>query len=219
MMRSRALRAFTLAELLIGMVGSSIVIGALLFSSVQLQKSLHASESYAASQADQRRLLDSLSRDVRRAIGIASTTTMGGAGGAPLAGESVKIENSTSLVLTQPGYYQSDAPEDRNYDQVLPVVAADNFVDYGTKEGHAPGVRVIFRKQYIEEEKCVCFIRLEAEAQSIIVRQAENLHLQVGVAPDGRTCHVEVTFVSPRYRSETLISMRDQILLRNIRLD
>ena len=52
--------AFTLAEVMIGMAGSVIVIGALLFGAFGLQRSLHASELYASYQANQRRILDYL---------------------------------------------------------------------------------------------------------------------------------------------------------------
>ena len=219
MRRSAKQNAFTLAELLIGMVGSSMVIGALLFSSVELQKSLHASESYASNQSDQRRLLDCLSRDMRRSIGVATTTKVNGSDGTPLLQSSATIEGDTSLVLTLPGYYQSNTPTDANYDQPLAVVPAQNYVDYGTGTEHAPGVPVVFRKEYVEDQGCVCFVRIEGDAQTILVKNAENFHLTVTMAADGRSGLVEVTFVSPRHNSENLIAMRDEVLLRNIRLD
>jgi Tfp pilus assembly protein PilW len=219
MKRNPALRAFTLAEMLIGMVGSTIIVGALLCSSIELQRSLHASEIYALNHADQRRLLDCLSRDLRRAIGIATATTVGGGGGTRLSGDTATIENSTSLVITLPGYYQSNSPNDLNYDQALPVVAADNYVDYGTGSQHAPGVPVIFRKVYVESEGCTCFVRIEGDAQSIIATNADNMHLTVTMAADGRSAIAEVTCLSPRHNSTTLLAMHDQILLRNIRLD
>jgi Tfp pilus assembly protein PilW len=219
MMRRARRHAFTLAEMMIGMVGSTIVVGALLLSSIELQKSLHASELYASNQADERRLLDCLSRDLRRSIGVATTTTVGGSGGAKLSGASAAVEGNLSLVLTLPGYYQSNTPGDTHYDQPLTIVAADNYVDYGTGNGHAPGVPVIFRKQYLETEGCTCFVRLEADSQTIVVRAADNMHLTVTMAADGRSATVEVTFLSPRAGSQTYVAMHDQILLRNIRLD
>jgi len=219
MKRNSRQQAVTLAEMLISMVGSTIVVGALLLSSIELQRSLHTSESYAANQADQRRLMDCLSRDLRRAIGVATATTVGGSGGVKLSGASATIEGSTSLVVTLPGYYQSNTPTDPNFDQPMPVVAASNYVDYGTGNQHAPGVIVIFRKEYIESEDCVCFVRLEGDAQFIIVRNADNLHLNVTMDPDGRSGTVAVTFLSPRHDSQTMIAMRDQVLLRNIRTD
>ncbi len=136
MKRSRPRHAFTLAEMLIAMVGTSIVIGALLFSSLELQRSLHASETYASSQSDQRRLLDCIARDMRRSIGVATSTAVNGSGGVRLAGSSATIEGRTSLVLTLPGYYQSNTPAAAGY-QPLEVVPANNYVDYGTGTEHA----------------------------------------------------------------------------------
>lgn len=214
-----ARRAFTLAEVMIALAGSTVVLGALLFSSMQLQRALHASERHASSQADQRRLLDYLSRDLRRAVGIASTSTVNGAGGARVAGAAVVVENGVALALTLPGYYQSEAPDDARYDEALPVVTANNYVDYGRETGHASGVRVLFRKQLVQSEGAVCFVRIEADAQTVIVREAENLHLQVAVAADGRSCVVDVAFIPPANRAAPRITSRDQILLRNIRAD
>jgi len=216
----RAPRAFTLVEMIISMVGSSIIIGALLYSSMQLQKSLHAGESYAGLQADQHRLLDYVTRDLRRAIGIGTTQTIGGSGGSPLTGNSIMVENGTTLVVTQPGYYQSNTPTDPTYQAQLGVVAADNYVDYGTSAGHAPGVRILFRKEYVATEKCVCFVRREDDAEIIVVRHADYLHLQVSTSTDGCSCIVTVNFTSPYSTSAPpLIASHDQILLRNIRLD
>jgi len=216
----RAQRAFTIIEMMISMIGSSIIIGALLYSSMQLQKSLHASETYAGLQADQHRLLDYVTRDLRRAIGVGSTQTIGGSGGAPLNGTSIAVENGTSLVVTQPGYYQSNTPNDPDYQKQLAVVAADNYVDYGTASGHAPGVRILFRKEYIATEKCVCFVRHEDDAATVIVRNADNLHLQISTSVDGCSCVVTVNFTSPfNGKTPPLVASHDQILLRNIRLD
>jgi hypothetical protein len=55
--------------------------------------------------------------------------------------------------------------------------------------------------------------------QSIIVENAENMHLNVTMAADGKSAVAEVTYLSPRMNSQTQIAMHDQILLRNIRLD
>jgi hypothetical protein len=219
MIRASAFLAFTLGEMMISMAGMTIVVGALLVSSMQLQRSLHSSELYAINQAAQRRLLDTLSRDLRRSVGIATTNTIGGTGGAPLASGSALIENGNSLVVTLPGYYQSNTPGAANYDQPLPVVEADNYVDYGTGSQHAPGVPVVFRKVFVDTEDCVCFVRIEADIQSVVVDHAENMHLTVTMAPDGRSAVAEVSYLSPRWNSQTQIAMHDQILLRNTRTD
>jgi Tfp pilus assembly protein PilV len=219
MMRRRAISGFTLAEMIIAMGGTTVIVGALLFSSVELQRSLHASESYASHQSDQRRLLDCLSRDMRRSIGVATTTTLNGSTGTRLANATATIEDNTALLLTLPGYYQSNTPTDTNFDQPLSVVTANNYVDYGSGTEHAPGVPVVFRKEYIVDEGCVCFVRIEGDSQSIVVKHAENFHLTVTMSADGCSGTVQVTYLSPRAGSKTLITMRDEILLRNIRLD
>jgi hypothetical protein len=211
--------AFTLGEMMIGLAGSVIVIGALLFGSIGLQKSLHASELYAAYQADQRRILDYLSRDLRRSISIASATTMSGSAAATLAAGSITVENQTALVLTLPGYYQGNEPGANDYDRPLAVMAADDRVDYGTAAGLAPGVTVIFRREYLASEGCVCFVRQEAEAKLIIAHHAENLHLQVTVAPDGASCLVQVSFQSPYSGVAPLVTTYDSVMLRNSRTE
>jgi len=211
--------AFTLGEMMIGLAGSVIVIGALLFGSIGLQKSLHASELYAAYQADQRRILDYLSRDLRRSIGIASASTMSGSSATPLAAGAITVESQTALVLTLPAYYQGNEPGANNYDQPLPVMAAGDEVGYGTAAGLAPGVIVIFRKEYIASVGSVCFVRQEAGAKSVIVHHADNLHLQVTVSADGASCVVEVSFQSPYSGVAPLVTTYDSVMLRNIWTD
>jgi len=208
--------AFTLAEVMIGMAGSVIVIGALLFGAFGLQRSLHASELYASYQANQRRILDYLSRDLRRSIGIASATSVSGSGATKLVSGSIAVENQTALVLTLPGYYQGNEPGVNDYAQPLPVVAANDQVGYGTTNGLAPGVTVIFRKEYLASEGCVCFVRQEAAANFIIVRHAENINLQVTVT-DGASCLVQVSFQSPYSGVAPLVTTFDNVMLRNIR--
>jgi hypothetical protein len=212
--------AFTFAEMLIALFGSTVVVGALLFSAVSLEKTLHSAEQFASVQADQRRLLDYVCRDLRRAIGIASTTSVGGVTGNPLTGSTIWVDGNTSLLITLPGYYQSQTPGDPTYDQPLSVVAADNYVDYGSGATHAAGVQVIFRKQFDATQNCVCFFRIEANVPTLIVSDVQNLDLQIFVAADGRSASVESTFHSPFGRTLGVnVSEREDILLRNIRVD
>ncbi len=211
--------AFTLAEMMIALVGSLVVLGALLISATQLQRALYASERYAAKQADQRRIVDYLSRDLRRAIGLSSTTNVNGLGGAPVTGAAVTIENGLTLAVTLPGYYQSESPSDDVYDTALPVVVADNYVDYGTSSGHAPGVVVLFRKLYLDSEQCDCFVRLEGSVQTIIARDATDMHLQVGLSPDGRVCDVLLAYTPTTSSASPKVTTHNEILMRNIRTD
>lgn len=212
------LAAFTLAEMMIALCGSTIVIGALLFSSMHLQRCLHSAEQFASNQADQRRLLDYVARDLRRAIGVASTTTTGGVNGTRLGSGALAVEGPNSLLITVPGYYQGQTPGAPDYDQPLPVVTADNYVDYGSDGVHAAGARVIFRKQYDETAKCICYVRAEENNETVIVREADNLHLNVSMAADGKTCVIEATYRSPHDPAD-FATEREDILLRNIRLD
>jgi len=207
--------AFTLAEMMVGLAGSVIVIGALLFGSIGLQKSLHASELYAAYQADQRRILDYVSRDLRRSIDIASATTMSGSAATRLATGSIIVEDQTALVLTLPGFYRNNEPGANDYDQPLPVMADGERVDYGTATGLAPGVTVIFRREYLASEKCICIVRQEANAKLIIARHAENIYLEITVAPDGASCVVQVSFQSPYSGVAPLVTTYDSVMLRN----
>src|SRR3954447_10877236 len=94
---------FTMAEMMIAMAGSAIIIGALMFSSLGLQRAFRASELYAAAQADQRRLLDYLTRDLRRSVGIATSNSVSGVDAAKVEEKPVSVENGMGLLLTLPG--------------------------------------------------------------------------------------------------------------------
>lgn len=211
---------FTLAEAMVAMAGTVIIVAALMLGAIGVQKSLRASELYAASQADQRRLLDYLSRDMRRAVGIAKTANLSGTGAVKMGAEPLTVEGSTALVLKLPGYYQNDSPGAPLYDQPFAVTTVGERVDYGTTEVVAPTVTVTFRKEFVETEKSFCFVRQEAGDWKVIVRKADNLHLRLALAPDGRTANIEVWFESPfTIGIGPAIATYDQIMLRNLRID
>lgn len=210
-------RAFTIAELIISMAASMLIVGALLAGSMGLQRSLHASEIYGTSQSDQRRLIDYVARDLRRAVAFAATDE-GGASGMG-AGGTASIADRATLVLTLPGYYKSDVPADADFDQPLPVIASNEGVAYGTTAGPAPGVVVRYRKVFVAEEGCVCFVRQEAETKRIIVRRADDLSLRVTIADDGMSGVIEASFRTPSSGVRPLVSTCDQVMLRNRRAD
>jgi len=218
MRRSARTRGFTLAEMMIALGGSVLVLAALLISSTQLQRALISSERYAMKQGDQRRLVDYLGRDLRRAVGLRSTTNVNGSGGTRLAAASVTVENGVFLAVTLPAYYQSESIDDDTYDEALPVVVADNYVDYGTSAGHAPAVLVVFRKEYVDSERAVCFLRLEGDSQIVILRSAGDMHLQVTLSEDGRVCGIEVAY-TPVAGLSPKVTTHEQVLMRNIRID
>ncbi len=204
--------AFTLVEMIISMAVSVLVIGALLLGSISLQKSLHASETYASSYSDQRRLIDYLARDLRRSIEVTATDS-DGLPFDPTAGP-LTVADKSALTVTLPGYYQSNSPGSRAYDQPLPVNSADRPT-YGTATSPAPVVSVSFRKVFIAAEGCVCFVRQEANSTQVIVRQADDLFLRLQVARDRQSCTAEVWFRSAFSGIRPLVSTHDKIMLRN----
>jgi type II secretory pathway component PulJ len=60
--------AFTLAETMIALSASSVLLGATLTSSTSLQKSFNAIDTYFATHMQQIRIVDYLSRDVKRGL-------------------------------------------------------------------------------------------------------------------------------------------------------
>src|SRR3954447_23236052 len=65
---------FTLTEMMVAMACSGVVLGTTLTSSTSLQKSFKAIDSYFATHMQQIRIVDYLSRDVKR--GLVVTTSL-----------------------------------------------------------------------------------------------------------------------------------------------
>lgn len=204
---------FTLAEVQIGMALTLVILGALFTGSLGMQKALRGSEAYAAHSADQRRLLDYVGRDIRRSLRITATDASGNP--ITLPAEGVTIADRASLVVTLPPYYKSNNPADGDFDVALPVVTTGSEIGYGTAQGFAPEVLVTFRKLFVGREGSVCWIRVEAGAEEVIVRKAENLNLRVSLASDGRSCALQAWFRSQFSDLRPLVSSYDRILLRN----
>lgn len=217
MRRASSQSGITLAEVLIALVGSVIVVGALMAGSIGLQKSFHAGETYANSQADERRLIDWVARDLRRSIGIAAC----GPGGVPskLTSGTVYLEEGAQLVVTLPAYYKSNSGADTDYAEALPVIASGDRVTYGTMAGPAPAFPVSFRKLYLAAEQSMCYVRDEGDTRQVIVRNAQDLQLQISIAPDGESCSLLAQFFSPFSRQDLIVAVHDQVMLRNARLD
>jgi hypothetical protein len=93
--RSKA--AFTLAETLVASAAASLVLGALITTSVALQKSFSAAVAYATAEGDQLRFSDYVALDCRRA----STAKVDN--GVTING----ISTNNVLTLTIPDYYDS----------------------------------------------------------------------------------------------------------------
>ena len=93
--RSKA--AFTLAETLVASAAASLVLGALITTSVALQKSFSAAVAYATAEGDQLRFSDYVALDCRRASSakVDNGVTING------------ISTNNVLTLTIPDYYDS----------------------------------------------------------------------------------------------------------------
>jgi len=68
-------QGFTLAELMIALAISSVTLAATLIASISLQKSFNAVDNYFATQNQQIRIIEYLSRDVKRSYIVTSATS------------------------------------------------------------------------------------------------------------------------------------------------
>ncbi|MEY2508193.1 MAG: hypothetical protein QOH01_2522 [Verrucomicrobiota bacterium] len=68
--------AFTLAETMIALSASSLLLGATLTSSTSLQKSFNAIDTYFATHMQQIRIVDYLSRDVKRGLIVTTSADL-----------------------------------------------------------------------------------------------------------------------------------------------
>lgn len=212
-----AKRAFTLAETMISLGASAMVIGALMLGASGLQKASHTSGTYNTAQSDLRRLVDYLARDLRRAIAVAATDDSGAP--AAVATEPVSIAERATLGLTLPGYYKSDVPTNPDFTEPMPVVPSSGGPAYGGTAGPAPGVMLSFRKVFVADEGSVCFVRQEADAKQVIVRRAENVYARVTLSRDGSSAVIEAWIRSSEGGVRPLASTCDQVVLRNMRTD
>ena len=69
-------QAFTLTEMMIALAASAVVLGATLTSSTSLQKSFNAIDNYFATHMQQIRIVDYLSRDVKRGLVVTTSTDL-----------------------------------------------------------------------------------------------------------------------------------------------
>jgi len=68
--------AFTIAEMMIALSASSVLLGATLTSSTSLQKSFNAIDTYFATHMQQIRIVDYLSRDVKRGLVVTTSADL-----------------------------------------------------------------------------------------------------------------------------------------------
>lgn len=73
---SRGSHAFTLIEMMVAISAGSVVLGATLTSSTSLQKSFNAIDKYFATHMQQIRIVDYLSRDVKRGLVVTTSADL-----------------------------------------------------------------------------------------------------------------------------------------------
>ena len=73
---SRKKGGFTLTELMIATGTGGVVLAAIMASSIALQKTLNAIDSYFATQMQQIRIIDYLNRDVKRALAVTTSVDL-----------------------------------------------------------------------------------------------------------------------------------------------
>src|ERR1700688_5282469 len=104
-------QGFTLAELMIALAISSVTLAATLTASVALQKSFNAVDNYFATQDQQIRIIEYLSRDVKRSYIVTSTTS------------------PQTVTCTIPNYIQADGT--RSNPTLTMSASGGITVDYG----------------------------------------------------------------------------------------
>jgi prepilin-type N-terminal cleavage/methylation domain-containing protein len=73
---SRTHFAFTLTEVMLALAISSVILGAILTSSASLQKSFNAIDAYFGTHMQQIRIVDYLSRDVKRGLIVTTSADL-----------------------------------------------------------------------------------------------------------------------------------------------
>ncbi len=105
-------RAFTLAEMMMSLGCSTIILAAVVVSGVALQKSFAAVEAYSTTEADQLRVLDYIAMDCRRGMRstVGTVTTPAVVNGSWVNGTfTVSSASPQTLLLSLPVYYSSSA--------------------------------------------------------------------------------------------------------------
>ena len=184
--------AFTLVEAMVGMVVTSLVLATLAAGTIALFRSYSASEDYSTAQTDQLRVLDYISRDVRRALTVTTTA------------------NPPRLTLTVPDQYSAPAP-DRTFR--APTMTIQDGV-LGATYGTTP-VTVAY---YVDGAN---FVRSENGAVTVIATGVADFQpLFDSTDPAEKTVNTTLTF-APTFRrvassdARTASTMRSRAVMRN----
>jgi len=127
---------FTLAEMLVSVGCSSLILAAVVTAGVALQRSYAAVELYSNTEGDQLRVLDYIAMDCRRAIGGQLVTSTGSTLSTPAVDEGSWVNGTwtpnasgqTTLLLNLPVYYNSSGSNAA----YQPTLATGGVLSYGS---------------------------------------------------------------------------------------
>jgi Tfp pilus assembly protein FimT len=162
--QTNSVGGFSLAELMVALAVTSLVMGGLTVTAISLGKSFKATELYSKSNSAQIRLIDAMAMDLRRAVSISITTSSDSNPSStsntstrfaysssdptqntktirdgtfdPIALRSgVASAPSTYLTLQIPGYYKSNSIATANYRLETMLTSTGRTVCYGNPAG------------------------------------------------------------------------------------
>lgn len=184
--------AFTLVETMVGAAVASIVLAVLATGSIALMRSYNASEDYSTAQADQLRVLDYISRDVRRALSVSVTAS------------------PTKLTLTVPDQYAAAAPNRKFRAPTMTAQGKTLTATYGTTP--------ITVSYYVSGSN---FVREESGALTVIATGVSDFQpVFNSTDPAGKTVNTTLTF-APIFRrflssdARTATTMTSRAVMRN----
>lgn len=212
MIRRRSVRhAFTLSEMLVAMGASVVIVGGLIVGSVRVQRAVFEADQRVTSYSNQRRVIDYVSREIRRAIAIRAVDA---SGAKAVPGKCVTIDDATTLEVTLPGYYASEQPQSPKYDQPLSVYHYQAGPSYGTPDHAADQVTVTFARKQMPDGRH-CFVRQEDGQEAVIAANAEDLTLRLYFSDDGQRCDLEAVQWRDQGGLRRSTLAYDQAMLRN----
>ena len=102
---------FTLAELLVSVTITGIILGVLVLAGAGINRRLWATERFFNEVGDENRMMDSVAMDLRRAVRV---SLLNGSTSTPIKdtlGTYYSINSSNTLVISIPDYYGSNTPD------------------------------------------------------------------------------------------------------------
>ncbi|CEF49452.1 unnamed protein product [uncultured bacterium] len=208
-------RGLSLVETLVATAVISVILAALVLSSLSLQKSFRASEIYLRDQLTAGRLIDYLDSDLRNAEAISVNY-------APFRSGEITLSKVSSLEITEAAFYQSNDPASPNYTKTLDLKSLPDpergfVLQYG-EQAKANVIRYFWRHQ--QQPDSLAIVREENGKQTLLVDDAKNLDCKLSMFDDGKRVGIETHFSSKSGESRTRTTGGSSfVMLRNPRTD